>query len=170
MRYFWTSLPTGDCGNKAWLVYGLPVEPHPSCRVSRGDFYSRNHLCWSASGFYLLFILHINDLPEVLSDCNILMYADDTFLCCSSSQASVIQDKLNTEQLIACLLMYQKLKLCSSEPLLDYLPLIVGRRNARQLVYCSLIRPILEYRISVRVCCREGHKHGLETLQTGLLG
>ena len=36
----------------------------------------------------LLFILHINDLPEVVSDCNILMYADDT---------SVIQDKLNAE-------------------------------------------------------------------------
>ena len=28
----------------------------------------------------LLFILHINDLPEVVSDCNILMYADDTVL------------------------------------------------------------------------------------------
>ena len=38
----------------------------------------------------LLFILHINDLPEVVSDCNILMYADDTVLYCSSSQASVI--------------------------------------------------------------------------------
>ena len=45
----------------------------------------------------LLFILHINDLPEVVSDCNILMYADDTVLYCSSSQASVIQDKLNAE-------------------------------------------------------------------------
>ena len=38
----------------------------------------------------LLFILHINDLPEVVSECNILMYADDTVLYCSSSQASVI--------------------------------------------------------------------------------
>ena len=61
----------------------------------------------------LLFILHINDLPEVVSDCNILMYADDTVLYCSSSQASVIQDKLNAELskidhgflLIVCLLM-----------------------------------------------------------------
>ena len=33
----------------------------------------------------LLFILHINDLPEVVSECNILMYADDTVLYCSSS-------------------------------------------------------------------------------------
>lgn len=32
-----------------------------------------------------------------MSDCNILMYADDTVLYCSSSQASVIQDKLNAE-------------------------------------------------------------------------
>ena len=54
----------------------------------------------------LLFILHINDLPEVVSDCNILMYADDTVLYCSSSQASVIQEKLNAElSKIVCLLM-----------------------------------------------------------------
>ena len=33
----------------------------------------------------LLFILHINDLPEVVSECNILMYAVDTVLYCSSS-------------------------------------------------------------------------------------
>ena len=46
----------------------------------------------------LLVILHINDLLEVVSKCNILMYADDTVLYCSSSQAPVIQDKLNAEQ------------------------------------------------------------------------
>ena len=45
----------------------------------------------------LLLILHINDLPEVVSKCNVLMYADDTVLYCSSSQASVIQDKRNAE-------------------------------------------------------------------------
>ena len=45
----------------------------------------------------LLFILHINDLLEVVSDCNILMYAGDTVLHCSSSQASVIQQKLNAQ-------------------------------------------------------------------------
>ena len=42
----------------------------------------------------LLFILHINDLPVVVSECNILMYADDTVLYYSSSKASIIQDKL----------------------------------------------------------------------------
>ena len=42
----------------------------------------------------LLFILHVNNLPEVVSECNILMYADDTVIYCSSSKASVIQDKL----------------------------------------------------------------------------
>ena len=42
----------------------------------------------------LLFILHINDLREVVSEWNILMYADDTVSYCSSSKASVIQDKL----------------------------------------------------------------------------
>ena len=45
----------------------------------------------------LLFILHINELPEVVSGCQILMYADKIVLHCSSSQASVIQDKLSTE-------------------------------------------------------------------------
>ena len=42
----------------------------------------------------LLFILHINNLPEVVSECNILMYADDTVIYCLSSKASVIQGKL----------------------------------------------------------------------------
>ena len=42
----------------------------------------------------LLFILHINDLPKIVSECNILMYADDTILYCSSSKASIIHDKL----------------------------------------------------------------------------
>ena len=36
----------------------------------------------------LLFILH-NDFPEVVSECNILKYADDIVLYCSSSKASV---------------------------------------------------------------------------------
>ena len=42
----------------------------------------------------LLFIQHITDSPEVVSECSILMYTDDTVLYCSSSKASVIQDKL----------------------------------------------------------------------------
>ena len=33
------------------------------------------------------------------------------------------------------------------------------------IVYCSLIRPILECCVSVWGCCGEGHKHGLEALQ-----
>ena len=45
----------------------------------------------------LLFILHVNDLPEAASECSILMYADDTVLFCSSSQASTIEMKLNEE-------------------------------------------------------------------------
>ena len=45
----------------------------------------------------LLFILHVNDLTEAASECSILMYADDTVLFCSSSQASTIEMKLNEE-------------------------------------------------------------------------
>ena len=47
----------------------------------------------------LLFILHVNDLPEAVSECSILMYADDTVLFYSSSQVSTIEMKLNEELL-----------------------------------------------------------------------
>ena len=38
-------------------------------------------------------------------------------------------------------------------------------RESANVVYCSLIRPILEYCVSVCRCCKEGHKNGLEALQ-----
>ena len=38
-------------------------------------------------------------------------------------------------------------------------------RESANIVYCSLIRPILEYCVSVWGCCGEGHKQGLEALQ-----
>ena len=38
-------------------------------------------------------------------------------------------------------------------------------RESANIVYCSLIRTILEYCVSVRGYCGEGHKHGLEALQ-----
>ena len=40
-------------------------------------------------------------------------------------------------------------------------------REIANIVYCSLIRPILEYCVSVWGCCREGHKQCLEALQNG---
>ena len=45
----------------------------------------------------LLFILHLNDLPDVVVECSILMYADDTVLFFSAPQASTIQETLNRE-------------------------------------------------------------------------
>ena len=76
----------------------------------------------------LLFILHVNDLPEAVSECSILMYADDTVLFYSSSQVSTIEMKLNEELLkierwllilvIVFLLMLKRLKLCFLGPLL----------------------------------------------------
>ena len=45
----------------------------------------------------LLFILHVNDLPEAVTRCNLLMYADDTVLFYSASQASIIEERLNEE-------------------------------------------------------------------------
>ena len=38
-------------------------------------------------------------------------------------------------------------------------------RESANVVYCSLIRPILEYCVSVWGCCGEGRKHDLEALQ-----
>ena len=75
----------------------------------------------------LLFILHVNDLPEAVSECSILMYADDTVLFYSSSQVSTIELKLNEELLkierwlfsnSLFLLMLKRLKLCFLGPLL----------------------------------------------------
>ena len=45
----------------------------------------------------LLFILHVNDLPDEIRNCNILMYADDTVLFCSGSDVSTIEKILNDE-------------------------------------------------------------------------
>ena len=38
-------------------------------------------------------------------------------------------------------------------------------RESANVVYCSLIRPILEYCVGVWGCCGQGHKKGLEALQ-----
>ena len=38
-------------------------------------------------------------------------------------------------------------------------------RESANIVYCSLIRTILEYCVNVRGYCGKGHKHGLEALQ-----
>ena len=38
-------------------------------------------------------------------------------------------------------------------------------RESANIVYCSLIRTILEYCVSVRGYYGEGHKHGLEALK-----
>ena len=45
----------------------------------------------------LLFILYVNDLPNVICKCSILMYADDTVLFCSGSDVTKIEKKLDDE-------------------------------------------------------------------------
>ena len=45
----------------------------------------------------LLFVIHVNDLPDIVRHCSILMYADDTVLFFSGVSASIIEDKLNAE-------------------------------------------------------------------------
>ena len=144
------------------------------------------------------------------------MYADGTVLYCSSSQACVIQDKLNAElSKIDHWLSFNSLivKVTKTEAMLfgtaprlsvvnsfsitlnnnvikrvfhfTYLGIVfddrlswneqikgkrVGMlgsltRESANVVYCSLIRPILEYCVSVWGCCGEGRKQDLEALQ-----
>ena len=51
----------------------------------------------------LLFILHLNDLPSVVVECSILMYADDTVIFYSAPEVSAIQATLVRElQAIDC--------------------------------------------------------------------
>jgi hypothetical protein len=45
----------------------------------------------------LLFIIYINDLPDVLEYCNVTLYADDTVLSYASSSIQEIQTKLNSD-------------------------------------------------------------------------
>jgi sarcosine oxidase/L-pipecolate oxidase len=45
----------------------------------------------------LLFVLCVNDLPSVVRNCKILMYADDTVLFYPDSDVAVIQQKLNND-------------------------------------------------------------------------
>ena len=45
----------------------------------------------------LLFILHVNDLPNVVNRCSMLMYADDTVLFYAASRVDALQERLNEE-------------------------------------------------------------------------
>ena len=45
----------------------------------------------------ILFVMYVNDLPNVVCNCSILMYADDTVLFFTNSDISVIQEKLNDD-------------------------------------------------------------------------
>ena len=44
--------PANSVEFRPFLIIPLPVEPHPSCRVSMGDFYFGSRLYWCASGLY----------------------------------------------------------------------------------------------------------------------
>ena len=45
----------------------------------------------------LLFILHVNDLPNVENRCSMHMYADDTILFYAASKVEALQERLNEE-------------------------------------------------------------------------
>ena len=45
----------------------------------------------------LLFLLYINDLPQAVADCDVRLYADDTFIPFTHKNISVIEAKFNTD-------------------------------------------------------------------------
>ena len=45
----------------------------------------------------LLFILHVNDLPNIVNRCIMLMCADDTVLFYAASKVDALQERLNEE-------------------------------------------------------------------------
>ena len=177
----------------------------------------------------LLFILHdVNDLPEAVSECSILMYADDTVLFYSSSLVSTIEMKLNEElhkierwhfrnslfinvKMTEAMLFgtaprlarEKSFNICIDGKQIErvdeftHLGVVFGERlswgshvrkviskagkrvgmlgrlrdnlttHSANVVYISLIRPILEYCHTVILCCccGEGNSQALEALQ-----
>ena len=45
----------------------------------------------------LLFLLYINDLPQAVTDCDIILYADDTCISYNHKTVRTIEDKLNND-------------------------------------------------------------------------
>ena len=45
----------------------------------------------------LLFIVYINDLPEIVKHCKVSIYADDTILYCFFSSTVILEDSLNAD-------------------------------------------------------------------------
>lgn len=45
----------------------------------------------------LLFIIYMNDLPDVLQFCQVTLYADDTVLYLASKSAADLQRKINAD-------------------------------------------------------------------------
>ena len=50
----------------------------------------------------LLFIIYMNDLPNVLESCSVTLYADDTVLYFSSKRISEIETKMNSDLRQVC--------------------------------------------------------------------
>ena len=45
----------------------------------------------------LLFIIYMNDLPDILQFCQVTLYADDTVLYLASKSAADLQRKINAD-------------------------------------------------------------------------
>ena len=47
----------------------------------------------------LLFIIYVNEMPNIVKHCKIILYADDTLLYCSSNSAKDIEQRINEDLL-----------------------------------------------------------------------
>ena len=47
----------------------------------------------------LLFLIYVNDLPQVLKKCRIHMFSDDTLIYCIDKNGDAIDDNLKVEML-----------------------------------------------------------------------
>ena len=45
----------------------------------------------------LLFLIYVNDLPDVVTKCTVHLYADDTTIYCSNKDPAIVQSTLNTD-------------------------------------------------------------------------
>ena len=174
----------------------------------------------------LLFILHVNDLPNVVNRCSVLMYADDTVLYYAAPNVETLQEMLNKElrsierwlfrnslflnvtkteamvfgtfprlsniesfnisvngSPINRVYQFKYLGVVFDENLswndhVKYVLAKAGKRvgmlgrlrycitgHSANIIYTSMIRPIIEYCNTVWGCCGEVNKAALERLQ-----
>lgn len=93
----------------------------------------------------LLFVIHVNDLPDIVRHCSILMYAYYTVLFFSGVTASIIENNFNAElELVGLWLINNSLflNITKTESVLFGTHLILSFRRFQILLYYSMVAPL----------------------------